>query len=707
MPRGSVSQLVEPPLSGGTLVLRMLGAENKEDALLASIEAIRRDEPDPCRYTIDLLDFRSIPNAPFCYWVSDRIRRLFSELQPLESESRNAIAGLQTSNDDRFIRQAWEVPAAQIGPDEVWVICPKSEPRRAFYTDWSTVVRWGSGGRALRSTGGSPLSSKAYIRNENLYFQPAIAWVRRTARLSLRAVPEGTVLSDSALSVHVPEADLLPTLALLNSLVADYLIKLSVGRTGDSVQFMPGMLSNLPWPELSQGEAEELGALARRGWRLQRELDTVTLTSHAFVLPELLQGEGASLRERARQWAARVGEVEDELAGVRVEIDDRAFELYGLGPEDRQALAEGPAGLSSGSDEKEGDGEEEPDEAALASRLVSWLVGVAFGRFDVRFATGDVEAPEAPEPFDALPPCAPGILVGAQGLPATEGDIATASFLSARPDAATYPDAERHEQPRITASGYPVRVAWDGILVEDPGLSGESAADADLLRRTREAMEVIWGGRARDIEEELAEMLGVSDLRDYLTRHTQFFHQELRRYTRTRKAPIYWSLSTESGSYTVWLYYPRLSDDTLYRAVSEHVEPKLTSVDRKLTRVAAELDQLEGREAAQRSSELAELKELKSELEDLRDELVRVAELPYRPSLNDGVEINGAPLWRLFPHRQWRRRMKKEWKRLKDGKRDWAHLASVLWPERVREACRRDQSLAIAHDLEKLHHEGS
>ncbi len=47
--------------------------------------------------------------------------------------------------------------------------------------------------------------------------------------------------------------------------------------------------------------------------------------------------------------------------------------------------------------------------------------------------------------------------------------------------------------------------------------------------------------------------------------------------------------------------------------------------------------------------------------------------------------------------------LKDTWTRLEKGDYDWAHLAMNYWPERVREKCKTDQSLAIAHDLEKLY----
>lgn len=37
------------------------------------------------------------------------------------------------------------------------------------------------------------------------------------------------------------------------------------------------------------------------------------------------------------------------------------------------------------------------------------------------------------------------------------------------------------------------------------------------------------------------------------------------------------------------------------------------------------------------------------------------------------------------------------------GDYDWSHLAMNYWPDRVREKCKTDKSLAIAHGLEHLY----
>src|SRR5690606_2398714 len=99
--------------------------------------------------------------------------------------------------------------------------------------------------------------------------------------------------------------------------------------------------------------------------------------------------------------------------------------------------------------------------------------------------------------------------------------------------------------------------------------------------------------------EEAADMLGERDrtLREWFSR--SFFEHHLKRYSKSRrKAPIYWPLSTASGSYTVWLYYPRLTADTLFRLVTEHVEPKLRKVHEERMQIDFAQRQADGREAA-------------------------------------------------------------------------------------------------------------
>ncbi|NMC44734.1 MAG: type II restriction endonuclease subunit M, partial [candidate division Zixibacteria bacterium] len=109
-----------------------------------------------------------------------------------------------------------------------------------------------------------------------------------------------------------------------------------------------------------------------------------------------------------------------------------------------------------------------------------------------------------------------------------------------------------------------------------------------------------------------------------------------------------------------------------------------------------------GREATRWNDRLNEARTFLAELRDLREELLRIAALPYKPDLNDGVIISAAPLHKLFRLRSWAKDTEDCRQKLAKGDYDWAHLAYTIWSDRVRKVCRTDRSIAIAHGLEHL-----
>ena len=54
-----------------------------------------------------------------------------------------------------------------------------------------------------------------------------------------------------------------------------------------------------------------------------------------------------------------------------------------------------------------------------------------------------------------------------------------------------------------------------------------------------------------------------------------FGMDHIKRYSKSkRKAPIYWKLSSNKGNYSIWLYYHRITKDTLFQ-VLKYVEDKI------------------------------------------------------------------------------------------------------------------------------------
>ena len=166
---------------------------------------------------------------------------------------------------------------------------------------------------------------------------------------------------------------------------------------------------------------------------------------------------------------------------------------------------------------------------------------------------------------------------------------------------------------------------------------------------------------------------GVTQGAQYVGNPNGFFADHIGMYSSNkRKAPIYWPLSTPSGSYTLWLYYHRLTDQTLYTCVNDFVEPKLKQAADETARLRTKTTR-----SSTEEKDLERLSSLELELTDFRNELLRIARF-WKPDLNDGVEITAAPLWRLFQHRQWQGRLRETWEKLEAGDYDWAHQALNL-----------------------------
>lgn len=88
--------------------------------------------------------------------------------------------------------------------------------------------------------------------------------------------------------------------------------------------------------------------------------------------------------------------------------------------------------------------------------------------------------------------------------------------------------------------------------------------------------------------------------------------------------------------------------------------------------------------------------------DSLRDNLIKLAG-HYHPNHDDGVQICAALLWQLFHHKAWQALLKATWAKQEKGDYDWADRAIHHWPDRGREKCKADKSLAIAHGLEALY----
>jgi hypothetical protein len=635
-------------------------------------------------FVCDPLTFRHIPKSPFAYWVPDKIRNLFSDLPPFETSDRHGHIGALSQDDFRFVRLWWEVPPQLIGTNWTkntflrWVPYTKGGTFAPYYMDIPALLNWEQDGEELKAFLVAYRQDKGFadqwtgqLNAYDLYFSQGLTWSSRPlGQGSFWVMPRGCIFRHSAPAIIDLDSDaLFFDLAIMNSLYFRFLLDLLMprGSTGTAtLKYELGYVRSVPVPQIPNLEAATLVELAKDTTRLLMNAYCSVEEAHLFVSPSL--ASFTSLKEGLFECQKTAIEVQQSLGLKTTRIDSLLQRFYSMDGELGENLLKvsnvKPISESVGSYELW----REWSPQSEVNALISYLFGTTIGRWDVRYVTGEKDAAELPDPFAPLPVCSHGQLQNSQSLPAS---------------------------PEEVPASYPVKnLPWNGILVDDLN------HPRDIECRIREIIEIIWAGSAsgstpEEIEQEACDVLGVKSIRDYFRKPAGFFIDHLSRYSKSRRqAPIYWPLSTDSGNYTLWLYYHRLTDQTLYTAVNDFIEPKQKQVN-------ADLNLLRSKDKRSRDdeAELERLTDLSSELEDFRKELLRIADL-WKPNLNDGVQITAAPLWKFFRLKKWRDTLKKTWNELEEGKYDWAHLALSIWPARVVRAAHKDRSIAIAHRLE-------
>lgn len=636
---------------------------NKSEQLTS---VISRPESAPDCYVVDRSMIAKIPRAKILYNLPLSAMHLFLEADHVGGEMLLAKQGMKTFNDFRFLRLRSEICPLKIGRGLMWVPIAKGGAYANFYSDLPLLVNWDADGAQISEVNRLANGQTAQARQASIhYYKSGGTYSYRSKDFGVRALPAGFIISGKGIAV-LPLKDYSAEfcVGIMNARLFRTLINLQA----NAKQYDSGIVESCPFVPLSKHSRELVERATKVAIGAARGILRHTEGDALFVCPEIRN----SLSEMVLHAEAHANGVNMTITASLAEIDrhvDAAYQVDSLAL-DRILLSE-KGGDDDEIDDSDG-GEEESEEGGeqesrirtpvdVASELISYAVGCALGRWDIRYATGAIPLPALGDPFAELPASFPGMLQEQFG--------------------------ENNDE------GYPLILPRSGVLVDDEG------NQSDLVERIQGVLRQLWQGNAEEVEEQIVNALAADSLHEYLRRPTAFFAQHLSLYSKSkRKAPIYWPLSVTSGGYTLWVYSARLTGQTLYIAVNDFVEPKIKQVGDDVTA-------LRNKGSARTRDDEKQFEALQAfelELIELRDTLLKLAP-SYKPNHDDGVQITSAPLWPLFRHKPWQKVLKDTWAKLQNGDYDWSHLAMNYWPERVREKCKTDKSLAIAHGLEDLY----
>ena len=563
---------------------------------------------------VPLRIFQNLPHNAMSHFVPPPLHRLFISSEQLEPFWGDAKRGMSSGKTAFACRLLWEVDPRDLGQKEDWNPVNVGGGEAAFSRSEFMCFYYRPDWGKLNEFPGFSLKNVEY------FWKVGIGWGKRTENLTTQLIPRGQITAEDG-QVFVPhnEADLWFLLGILNSRYAQATINTICG-----IHKGPGYIGKVPVPKELRNVAE-IESLAKELYMYADAKCYSDETSLKFRLPLRLKYKNSSPSQIIKTLKQEEVDAQQKYQKLDLSVLENLFPkaddinaIVRIAPKRKPIRSV-------------------PTNSKLVREALSYYIGSVYGRWDIRYALDQNTLPPLPHPFKVLPECSPGMLRDEEGLPATE-----------------------------TPKDYPLEIAWDGILTDDPDHPD------DIINQIRDILHLLWVGRAYEIEQEMLEILDEKSLRYYFRKsgNTGFFMQHVRRYSKSRrKAPIYWYLQSNSKNYGLWLYYHRLDSDLLYKALTNYVRPKVQQVQHRMEDLRALASEDKSVQA-----EFEEMEDFYLELVDFRDKLQRAADLNLQPDLNDGVVLNIAPLHELVPWKY----AERYWKRLLKGKYEWSSISQQL-----------------------------
>jgi hypothetical protein len=244
-------------------VYRRLFEQHVDVRSVSTIEALFRD-PDYNRFEVSQADFAAIPGSPIVYWLSEKMRAVFTSGKRLGATASLAV-GLQTGDNNRFLRQWWEVAATRtafsctsreeaVASGARWFPYNKGGEFRKWYGNQEYLVNWEHDGAEIIA-----FKPRSVIRNPGTYFSPSVSWSKISSGApAFRSYPPGFIYDVAGTSIFAGSVrERLGLLSFANSQLAFE----QLAAIAPTLNFEVGQVAGLP---IADATAERGVALATR-----------------------------------------------------------------------------------------------------------------------------------------------------------------------------------------------------------------------------------------------------------------------------------------------------------------------------------------------------------------------------------------------------------------------------------------------------------
>ena len=535
------------------------------------------------RYSADQSNFSKIPGSPVAYWVNPKQVALFENL-PVSSFAISDGQNI-TGNNEKFLRNIWEVKSETIGKGKKWVPCARGGAYRKWYGNVDEVIDWSE---TAKNHYHSDKISR--IVPEYIQFRKGISWSRiASSNIGFRVLRPDELFEKTGVSIFIKEDKYYYyILSLLNSNIAKELMKLITQVITLQVRdvFSIPVIMDIEKSSVIDNITKENITFSRVDW------DSFE-TSWDFQHHPLLR-KVPTIAEAFDQWQTECEERFNQLKSNEQELNRFFIDIYGLQDELTPEVEDKDVTVRKA------------DLGRDIRSFISYAVGCMFGRYSI-YRDGLVYA-------------------GGKWTYNTYEDAAW--LFDGKPDV-----IEFHKQTHFMPDE-------DNII---PICDDEYFTD-DIVGRFVEFVEAVYGTDTLDENLKfIADALGGKGqpkdvIRNYFL--GDFYSDHCKIY---QKRPIYWLFdSGKNNGFKALIYMQRYQPDTIARIRTDYVHEQQARYRTAIADLEQRIANAPTGERVKLNKKLTTLQAQDTEIRTYEEKIHHLADQMISIDLDDGVKKNYA-----------------------------------------------------------------
>ena len=304
----------------------------RKDVLFKAYEDLCNGQPNDRVYTLPQSKLKDIKSYPFIYWISDEFREKFGKT--IMDEIFDIRAGIQTSNNNRFLRYPWEITDLRTSNNDKgrWVLYAKGGPYCKWHGNIWLTIDWKDEGLYLQDflkSRGQDLHAQEY------YFKKGITYsAKGSGSISFREY-DSNCLFDIAGSCIFPNGkfeNMEYALGVYNSQIVSY----SLDCLNPTVNKQPNDLKRLPFVEPNSGQEKRITDLSSVCINIKKVLCEYSLIEPEFIQSPLKAGAETSV-VLSKYYNYENAHLTQILINESI-INNTVFEVYELSEHDKQMV---------------------------------------------------------------------------------------------------------------------------------------------------------------------------------------------------------------------------------------------------------------------------------------------------------------------------------------------------------------------------------